>query len=211
MYKTKTLVEHVKRSVVDAVWDRSKLPKGVLDIEGMSSNKIRHLLNNIMDMPDVNYLEIGVWKGSTFVSSLYGNDVKSAYAIDDWSQFNGKKSKKVFESNCEAFNIVNYELFNENSFKLDLSKIKTKINVYFYDGDHFEEWSYAAIKYYYEVLADQFILIVDDYDWPMVRKGIERGISDCNLNILYENHLQSNFCGDKDTWWNGLYIALINK
>ena len=192
-------IKHIIQSIINAIDEKSKLDDSVFSIQGMSSIKNKHLLNNLLNKEDVNYLEIGVHQGSTFVSALYGNNVNSAYAIDDWSQFNGKKSKKVFESNCEAFNIVNYELFNENSFKLDLSKIKTKINVYFYDGDHFEEWSYAAIKYYYEVLADQFILIVDDYDWPMVRKGIERGISDCNLNILYENHLQSNFCGDKDT------------
>ena len=65
----------------------SKIPinSGVLQVEGMSTPKIRHLLNNI-NRWGRNYLEIGSHKGSTFVSSLYGNE-KRGWSIDNYSEF----------------------------------------------------------------------------------------------------------------------------
>jgi len=207
----KNLIIHIQDGIIRASAKESKLTQDILNLPGMASYKNRHLLNNLLNMPNVNYLEIGTYRGSTFISSLYENNVDSAIAIDNWSEFGGFGNKNIFTDNCKKFNIENYVFFDEDSFTLDLNNIKNKINVYFYDGAHQEEFSYAAIKYYYDVFADTFILIVDDYDWDIVRTGIQNGIKDCNLNVIYEKHLKSDFCGDVNTWWNGLYVALIKK
>lgn len=39
----------------------------------MSSPKVRHLLNNLCSLPSTSYLEIGTWKGSTWISALFQN------------------------------------------------------------------------------------------------------------------------------------------
>ena len=53
--------------------------------EGMSTPRIRHLFNNLLDkniankhgITETNYLEIGTWKGSTAVPALYKNKFQS--------------------------------------------------------------------------------------------------------------------------------------
>jgi len=68
-----TLIKHVQFSIGAAEKGLSNLNENILNIHGMSSAKNRHFLNNICNFPYVNYLEIGCWKGSTFISALYEN------------------------------------------------------------------------------------------------------------------------------------------
>src|SRR4051812_41711122 len=84
--KEKFLIAHVKASIENGNNHISQLNDAVLGIQGMSSPKVRHFLNNLCTMNDSHYLEIGCWKGSTFVSSLFNNEktVLSAIAIDNW-------------------------------------------------------------------------------------------------------------------------------
>lgn len=210
-------IEHIINSIKRAQLNKSKLTKEVLECGGFSSNKIRHLLNNILDYPNTNYLEIGVFMGSTFVSALYKNNINIAYAIDNWSEFNDYGDiKKIFNDTCKKNNINNYKIFEEDCFSLDLSKIKEKINVYLYDGNHDEINQYKALKYYYPILADEFIFMVDDFDsydakWAEVERGTRHAIDDLNLKILYENHLHSFGRNNADSWWNGFFVSYLKK
>lgn len=211
MNKQKNLTEHIQQSIVKAIGDKSKLNSEILLLKGMSSPRNRHLLNNILNTPNVNYLEIGVHKGSTFISALYQNKVNSAYAIDNWSEFNDDNPKICFLKNCDDYNIINFAFLESDSFKLNLCSIKHKINIYFYDGEHSAESTCKALTYYYDILDEEFIFIVDDYDWVDVQKGVKIGIESCKLNIIYERQLKADFCGDNNTWWNGLYISILKK
>ena len=48
-------------------------------IEGFSSDRVRHFLNNLCSYEDTKYLEVGVYKGSTFCAAIQNNDV-TAYS-----------------------------------------------------------------------------------------------------------------------------------
>jgi hypothetical protein len=211
------IIKHLEKSINNAQLNRSKLPKEILDCGGFSSSKIRHLLNNILELPDSNYLEVGVFMGSTFVSALYKNSLNSAYAVDNWSEFNDYGDiKTIFKTTCEKFDLKNYEFFEEDCFKMDLSKIKNKINIYFYDGNHDESNQYKALKYFYPVLADEFIFMVDDFDsydakWAEVERGTRHAIKNCNLNVLFEKHLYSLGRNNADSWWNGFFVSYLKK
>ena len=205
-------IEHIELSIIKAIEGKSKLVSGILDIEGMSSSRNRHLLNNLLDMPDVNYLEIGAWKGSTFVSALYKNNVTSAYAIDDWSQFMEEPVdiRYYFLKNCKKYGI-NYKLIETNCFVVNLKDIKSKINIFFYDGDHGRKLTRNSLLYYFNVLADEFLYIVDDYDWEGPSLGVADALEKTNLDVVYSKHLKSNGMNDIDTWWNGLGIFILRK
>ncbi len=113
----KQLVEHVKQSIVRAENRNSKLNRAVLQISGMSSPKVRHLLNNLCSLPSTVYLEIGCWQGSTWIASLFGNEasISAATAIDNWSGFGGPQQQ--FLQNCRTFlPSLDYKLFSEDSF-----------------------------------------------------------------------------------------------
>lgn len=69
------IIEHVKHSVHLAYHNQSKLSDDIMLLDGMTGTKTRHLYNNICSMGYRNYLEIGTWKGSSFISALYHNNI----------------------------------------------------------------------------------------------------------------------------------------
>ncbi len=204
------LIEHVKKSIVNAELGISKLNNEILSLEGMSSNKVRHFLNNICSLPDAQYLEIGTWKGSTFISALYGNNLLKAIAIDDWSEFSGPKID--FQNNLNRFLTNNlYHFYEYDCFKFDLALVKNKVNIYFYDGGHTQEDQRLAFTYYNEIFEDTFIAIVDDYNHEPAAIGTQMAFEELGYNILFEQHLPASYNGDIENWWNGLYVAVLSK
>ena len=135
------LVSYVKKCILLADQNISKLSPEILAMEGMSSSKVRHLLNNLGELPNLNYLEIGVWKGSTWVSALFNNihNLNSAVAIDNWFLID---QSYFFENNAKFLTEQKEKckIISEDSFKLDKKPIfDHPVNVYFYDGEHTKE------------------------------------------------------------------------
>ena len=116
----------------------------------MSGTLTRHLYNNICSFEnDVRYLEIGTWKGSSLISSLYGNNHVKAVVIDNWSQFGGPRDE--FDKNIQKFiPNANLEVIENESFSIDLKSTfgDRKFNIYLYDGDHSAEAQSKALTYY---------------------------------------------------------------
>ncbi len=65
----------------------SKLDRAAFRARGFTSPKVRHLLNNLGSLEGLDYLEVGVHRGATFVATNYKNALASATAIDNWSEF----------------------------------------------------------------------------------------------------------------------------
>lgn len=191
-----------------ATSNQTKLNSKAIAMSGMSSFYVRNLLNKTVSYPNVNYLEIGVWKGSTFYSALCNNKPNYALAIDNFSLFDG--SEKEFKENMSDVG-VNFDFINQDCFSVDLSKIKHKFNVYFYDGDHNHKDQEMALSYYYDILDNKFLFICDDYNWPQVQSGTQEGLSKNNFKILEEKILLSKHNEDTTSWWNGIYIAILSK
>lgn len=206
------MIEHVINSIHSASNLNSQLTSRILSMSGMSSPKVRHLLNNICSLPGTNYLEIGVWKGSTFISALYNNQtcIESATAIDNWSEFGGPKAE--FIKNTKNFiNNINFNFFEHDSFSINLDLIPKKINVFFYDGFHTAEAQKKAFTYYNPIFEDIFIAIVDDYNLKEVQTGTQDAFKELGYTVLFETQLKSFRADDNNEWWNGLYIAVISK
>ncbi len=207
------LINHVKLSISKAEQHDSKLSGGVIDVYGMTSLKVKCLLNNICSLRDSTYLEIGVHKGGTFTAALFNNknSLIEATAIDNWSQFGGPAEE--FKENCSKFiSDIAFKVCNEDCFKINRENfLKYPIKIYFYDGDHTEEAQYQAFTYYDSLFADSFIAIVDDWNWSSVKIGTKKAFENLGYSVLYEQELPAKFNGDKDLWWHGIYIAVIRK
>lgn len=216
------LVQHVKACLEASFNGKSKLSRKVLRLDGMSGKKTRHLLNNICSLPDCVYLEIGTWKGSTFVSALYENStISQAVGIDNWVQFGGPKD--VFLGNCRRFlrNVYN-RCIEGDCFSINKTALfSAPVNVYFYDGGHEEIDQEKAFTYYNDILAPTFIAIVDDWNWDWIRKGTFQAFEKLHYQVVYECSLPQRTAldplpnpkgeSDKKNWWNGVYIAVIKK
>lgn len=204
----------------------SKVDKDVLLVEGMSSTKSRHLLNNLCAFPEAVYFEIGSWKGSTIIAASFKNEGKF-YALDSFKKrFKQKENPSVtFFANKEKFKEdCDYTFFESDSWEFDKSGIEEKVNVYFYDGDHTPEGTEKAFSYYDEIFDNTFIMIMDDWNRGHIRKSTKLALK--KYNVLFEKEfftpkgkndphgkegLGSMVGREVDTWWNGLYVAVVKK
>jgi hypothetical protein len=193
----------------------SKITNDIINMEGMSGIKTRHFYNNLLNTENARYLEIGTWKGSSVCSAMCGNKA-NVICIDNWSEFGNPKSE--FLVNFEKFKGENDATFIENDcYKVDVS-ILPKFNIFMYDGNHTIESHYNALLYYYNCLDDVFIFIVDDWNCKNVRDGTISSFKKLNLKVLYEKEIrltQDNthtpHPESRDTWWNGIYVVILQK
>jgi hypothetical protein len=210
-----TYIEHIVKSFDDAENNLSKITEEILAMDGMTGKKTRHFYNNIVNMADARYLEIGTWKGSSVCSAMCNNNA-TILCIDNWSEFGGPKDE--FLANYNKFKgVSNARFIEDDCFKIDTAELG-KYNIYMYDGNHTSDSHYKALEHYINCLDDIFIYIVDDWNAREVREGTLSAINKLNLSVLYEKELRlthdnshTPFQLAGETWWNGIYIAVIKK
>lgn len=209
--------ELISNAWLSALAMEHKLPDWIRYMEGMSGKKYRYFINNLIaTTPDARYLEIGSHAGSTACSAIYGNKVK-ATCIDNWSEFGGPKD--LFMQNIERARSDQIDFqFIESDFRaVDYSGIG-KYNVYMFDGPHFEQDQYDGIDLVKDALDDTYVLIVDDYNWSIIRNGTEAALDHVGHKVLAKIEVFT-YIGDGhpvishqySDWHDGYLIALVSK
>lgn len=216
----RTYIDRVEDAIKVANTSHSKKPKTKLTefeltMIGMSARKNRIFLNELIK-PDTRYLEVGVFKGSTFVSALYGNTPEYAVAVDNFTQFDEQgKNLEIFKEATIEHGIKDFTLLNADCFNIPPNLqdyvLNKGFNTYFYDGGHTEDDQYRALYYYYMTLASVFIYMCDDWNMVEAQVGTKRAQTDLKLTIHKEWELPAEYNGDLKGWWNGLYVAVCEK
>lgn len=210
------LIEHIQASVYNAFHNISKLSQDVLAMEGMSGDKTRHLYNNICNFPNKTYLEVGTYKGSSFISAMYDNDVHGM-CIDNWSEFGGKDD---FFANIKKFAThlpPTLHVIDKDCWTVTKDDVPQAIDIFMYDGAHTYDDQKKAITHFAPFFAEYCILIVDDWkcDWVQVRDGTMDGIHESGLKILHKEEIglvnTIDFHQGGDTFWNGCGVFLCKK
>jgi len=198
--------------VEDVISMPNTLPQNVIGLQGMSGTLVRSFLNNLVKtVPNVRYLEIGVWKGSTCISALYGNieKIDKYWLLDNWSEFGGPKTEFIQNfSNVvgSSPNLFDLDCFGVNPIELGIDKV----NIYFYDGRHLPRDQEMAIEKYIDSMDDEFIFIIDDWNSDFVKTPTVNAIKKLPLEIVYFREFITG--GDAaDTWWNGIGIFVLRK
>jgi hypothetical protein len=207
--------KHIQTSFSNAENRISKITDDIISMPGMTGTLTRHFYNNILNIDDARYLEIGTWAGSSVCSAMCGNKAK-VVCIDNWSQYEGPK--ETFLKNFEQFKGMNDAKFIESDcFTLDTLTLP-KFNIYMYDGEHSHDSHYRALSHFYNCLDDTFIYIVDDWNWQAVRNGTKNAIEAMKLSVLYDKEIRLTWNEDHTpmdvaakTWWNGIYVAILQK
>lgn len=91
------------------------------------------------------------------------------------------------------------------------AKYYAPFNIYFFDGEHTEEAQANAFLKYNDLLADQFICVVDDWCDGNAEKGTRRAFEELGYNIVVECICPARYNGDVFQWWNGLGVFVISK
>lgn len=199
----------LRQLIDDAARGGTTLPDEIEHLPGFSAPRVRRLLNALCSQEGANYLEIGTYTGSTFIPAVYHNEAL-ATCIDHWQMFKG--SREAFDERVSQ-HLPDREInvIEADCFTVDLARIPQGVTVYFYDGDHSAEAQYKALTYFAPVLADQFVLLVDDCNWEEPRNETKRAIKDLGWREVYGVLLPGAYNGDQEQWWNGLYVTLIEK
>lgn len=219
------LVKHIDESIHWAQLEVSKLTQDVLDIHGITSNKVRCFLNNICNIDGAKYLEIGVFRGATFCSAIYGNNI-FATGIDNFMSPNltpkgvSQKLSNYYKHNIEVTpqeefisNVKKYGDINKISvYKTDYYSFDFKtlspVDIIFYDGETKFHDQYTALTNMLPIISDQTILIMDDWNWD--NGAFEQFLDKSKLNLLYSKQIFTSG-EDENDFWNGLGIFLIGK
>lgn len=202
------LAQHLDLAFENAEKNQSKITAEIIDMEGFTGLKTRHFYNNLLSKNSIRYLEIGTWKGSSVCSAMC-NNTASVVCIDNWSEFGGPRDE--FIKNFLKYKGENSaEFFEADCFSVNTSKLP-KFNAFMYDGSHSFDSHYKALVHYYNCLDHIFIFIVDDWNWDFVREGTLESVKKLNLTTLYQKEIYTPENATKDTWWNGIYVAILQK
>ena len=204
-----------------------KDPSAYYNVEGLTSPRVRHFLNNLCSQEGAVYLEVGVYAGSTFCAAVQNNDMVAAYANDNWSQPNLQPARDDMDLTLENVTVDTFvknlqenittdsldfdiKVLNGDSSQLGKKDFEQDVNVIFYDGDNDQ---LKMIEFYTQMLTftqDVFTLVFDDAN---VEKNVEvtkQFIEYNGLKVLYERELL-NDQEDINMWWNGLYVVVVSK
>lgn len=220
IYKVKSPLLHseLAKHVVDCV---AKSGKATVDtgIKGLTSPRVQTLLNYIAQGVS-NYLELGSSLGST-MSAVLKDNIISAYSIDLWAEDIQPKNnlfvlsnntKENFLENIKPFvgknsvTVIQKDMFSEEA----KSEVTEPIQFMFYDGEHSYETTKNALMHYYEVLADEAVIVLDDANWQGTVDAANDAMAEVGAKKIYTKMLLGKE-EDPNGWWNGLYIMVIHK
>jgi hypothetical protein len=200
-----------------ALKGESQLSQLVLGMPGMSGRCYRMFVNNLVRViSEPRYLEVGSWAGSTACAAMEGNAL-TMLCIDDWSQFGGPK--EAFLSHIDMFrnDSVHFSYLAVDFRSVNVAEIG-RFNIYLFDGPHEEQDQYNGLSLLEVALEDDVFFIVDDWNWPAVRRGTMNAIRDTSFEIEYAIELrtasdngrpaQLNAASD---WHNGYFFSKLRR
>jgi Methyltransferase domain len=196
----------------------NKLPDRLLDLPGMSGRKYRRFINRLVhETPDAGYLEIGCWTGSTTCAAIAGNTVR-VICIDNWSEFGGPKAE--FQKNIESVlsRQTDFRFIESDLRSVDYRDLGTPLNIYLFDGPHQYQDQYDGIVIAQPALADIYVLVVDDWNWPFVRHGTQDALRALGMEVPYSIEIRTTQsdrhpvqAGPMSDWHNGYFFAVCKK
>lgn len=211
----------VEKAFELALNGQSKIPADLLALQGMSGQKYRKFINNLVELtPDASYLEVGSWAGSTLCSAIHNNKVR-AMAIDNWSEFGGPRDQFFANVGKFAGPSAAVSFLNSDFRAVRFDAIGT-FNIYLFDGPHSKKDQYDGMALAKPALDDVSVVIVDDWNWLEVRNGTFDALRDAQYQILHRIEVLSTpdnrhpgdhgLPRDQDSdWHNGYFIGVLRK
>lgn len=183
----------------------------ILDhVQGMTTPSTMHLLNFAVACLDEGecYLEVGTWRGATFIGAMMGNEAQG-YAIDndtmDGHNKDDRRSRGVWQENIERSGLSERSHYVEGTTPDVFEGLRLPpVGVFLYDGakDTTEE-VLAALNAAIPFLSRFALILLDDANVVQIRRAA--------YLFCHQQHGQTvklfDFPTPSNCWpsfWNGL-------
>lgn len=195
------------------------------ELSGFSGKKLIGALQRLSKLYSEQhacYLEVGVFRGLTLLSTAKALGREAAYGIDDFSQFDHeRKNLSIVERRIQRLGVENVHIINMD-YEDALGNLNEyiddrKVGVYFVDGPHDYRSQLMCLELAKPFLADNAVIVVDDSNYQHVRQATRDFlIINPQFKLLFEaytechpnNMSKQKRLQAKDGWWNGVNVIL---
>lgn len=190
-------------------------------VHGMISPKKQRLLNLAYGRlpPGEAYFEVGTYQGKSLLSAMLNNPLRPTYACDNYSEFQDRENSfTATQENLRRFGLEGAVQFHTCDFRevFEQGHLRHPIGLYFYDGAHDEESQFDALSLVEPYLADEALVLVDDWrlapdSRSFAKAGSLRAAAESRhaWRLMYE--LPARFNGDLGLWWNGVGVFAFQR
>ncbi|MBO6944609.1 class I SAM-dependent methyltransferase [Altererythrobacter sp.] len=197
--------------------------RGVLDtgpnevVTGFAGDKLTGLIQRLTRTIGKDYLEVGVFQGSSLLNTAYCNPDIQCYGIDNFSQFDPQnQNKRIVISRADQLGVKNYSLIDKD-FEDGLQEFDGEAGVFFIDGPHDYRSQLMCLIYGTRVLARNGCMIVDDANYAHVRQAtrdflvaypeyklVFEAYTSCHPKNMTNEQLAQARAG----WWDGVHLIV---
>jgi len=210
----------------------SKISERERELFGLSSTRLRTLLNNLCSKPNTSYLELGVYKGATLVSALYGNPNVKAIGVDNY-KYDEREPKKwapegtIWENiksqlhdNLKRYsdpdlsvNVNNITILEKDFADVDWST-QPKSDICFFDINPASTKEYDV--FFNEVLKSlkpESLIIFSNYSNDKNAKELDAAIAAHadKVTVNWKRHRISGGLSDSTQYYSGILILGVKK
>jgi len=193
-----TRLPQTERNIAKALYPLCKIPR-------MSTLAIGAAINYAVSLmaPGLDYVNIGVWHGFSFLVGNVSNEDKRCVGVDNFSRFGGPEQQ--FRERFEAMKGPNSQFFAMDYVDFLQNHYQGAMGVYAYDGPHSYEHQLKALELAEPFFAEDCIVIVDDTNWDAPRQATEDFMhwSRNSYEILLDIKTSNRY---HPTFWNGIMI-----
>lgn len=217
-FSAHTLKQHLCVSLMCAEDYKSRLePDGgpvSHTVGGFCGKKTRHFFSQLGNLP-LHYLEIGTLHGAAALSLLYGSRGVHATMVDDWSFPEANPDPETLKRNIMRYTPTDSSatLVEGDCWEVSLEGMGP-FDVLYYDADHSREATARAFTHFLPVMSEQFLIIIDDFNWGEVDFGVTMGCFEARqqgVELYCERSVGLGKENDAEGFWNGMWAGVFRK
>jgi cellulose synthase/poly-beta-1,6-N-acetylglucosamine synthase-like glycosyltransferase len=186
---------------------REKALRSLCAMPRMSTLAVSSLINRGVAQMDPGhaFVNVGVWKGFTFLSAITGNPDKTCIGVDNFSEFGAFEPRDAFISRFEPIQSPAHRFYEMDYREYFANVHEERIGFYFYDGNHAYSEQLRGLELAEPFFADDCIVLVDDTNWEEPRLATADFInkSEYEYRLLLNETTTANA---HPTWWNGVIV-----
>lgn len=211
---------------------QSKINERERELFGLSSPRLKALLNNLCSLKGTNYLEIGVYRGATLISAVFGNTECNAIGVDNYRYDEREPKRWAAEGdiwhNMKSQLQANLDRYKDPNLPVNIDKVtivdasfedvdwakQPKANLVFFDITPITEQTYDAFfTKVLEGLSTESVVVFSNYSNQKHAKELDAALAKYadRVEIQWRKQRVSGGLSDATQYYSGIAIIGLKK